>query len=157
MEVAMSQVSDETKVRDQLIEAAVMAQLEDDPRVGAPHIGVSAYDGAVTLTGQVGAYPERLAVVRAAERVPGVRAVADEIAVKLPGSSHEDDAAIAEHISRQLAWNVLVPDTVAAEVRRGHVTLRGTVPFTYQRHEAERPVELVRGVCSVTNLISIEP
>lgn len=153
----MSHVSDETKASDQFIEDAVIRELERDPQVGAAHIGVSAYDGAIALTGQVAAYPEKLAVVQAAERVHGVRAIADEIQVKLPGSSHEDDAAIAEHIARQMHWNVVVPDTVTAEVSHGHVTLRGTVQSTYQQHAAESPVQLVRGVCSVTNLITTEP
>jgi osmotically-inducible protein OsmY len=136
---------------------AVVRELERDPQVRAAHIGVSAYDGAIALTGQVVAYPEKLAAVRAAERVNGVRAIADEIQVNLPGSSHEDDTAIAEHISRQMHWNVVVPDTVTAEVHHGHVTLRGTVQSNYQQHAVEGPIELVRGVCSVTNLITTEP
>lgn len=142
---------------DEAIERAVMRELEWDPKVGSAHIGVTASEGAIMLTGYVSTYPEKLAAVRAAEHVHGVRTIADEIEVRLPGSSEGDDEAIAEQIARQLRWNAVVPDTVAAEVRNGYVTLRGTVESGYQREEAERPIEQVRGVYGVSNQITIEP
>jgi len=69
---------------DKTLRARVMEQLEWDPQVDAAHIGVSAKDGAVTLIGHVSSYSQKLAAVQAAERVHGVKAVADELEVKLP-------------------------------------------------------------------------
>jgi osmotically-inducible protein OsmY len=138
-------------------EDAVMRELERDPKVCAAHIGVTARDGAIVLTGNVSTHAEPLAAVIAAERVYGVRSVANEIEVRLRGASMGQDADIAEAISRQLHWNTLVPETVEAEVQKGFVTLRGTVEWSYQRDEAERPINLIQGVYGVTNLITIEP
>jgi osmotically-inducible protein OsmY len=125
--------------------------------VDESHVGVFVKDGAVTLTGHVSSYSEKWSAVRAAERVHGVRAVADEIEVKLPSSSVRDDSDIAEAIARSLRWNTLVPDTVEAEVRNGVVTLRGEVEWNYQRKEAERAIRNITGVKGVTDLITIKP
>lgn len=142
---------------DNTIEDSVMRELDWDPEVNAAHIAVSAKDGTIVLTGTVPSYAERLGAVRAAERIYGVRAVADKIEVKLPGASRGRDAEIAETIARQLRANSHVPDTVKTEVRDGHVTLRGRVEWSYERDAALRPIECVRGVLAVTNLITIKP
>jgi osmotically-inducible protein OsmY len=142
---------------DKLIQEAVMRELDWDPKVDAAHIGVSVKNGAVTLTGHVSSYSEKLEAVKAAERVYGVKAVADEIKVRLPTSDVRDDTDIAEEIARELQWNTLVPDTVHAEVRNGIVTLRGDVEWAYQREEAERAVRYLTGVTGVTNLITVKP
>jgi osmotically-inducible protein OsmY len=144
-------------VNDKAIQEAVMRELEWDPKVNAAHIGVAVKDGAVTLTGHVSSYSEKLAAVRAAERVHGVRAIADELKVKLPASSQRDDTDLAAEIARELEWNTLVPDTVTAEVRNGIVTLHGQVEWPYQRDEAERVVRDLKGVTGITNLITVEP
>jgi osmotically-inducible protein OsmY len=125
--------------------------------VSADHLGVTAKDGAIVLMGAVSSNAERLAAVRAAERVYGVRTVADETQVELSEANVVGDVEIAETIGRQLQWNTNVPDTVTADVRKGFVTLRGTVEWSYQRDAAEHPANLVRGVYLVTNLITIEP
>lgn len=142
---------------DTTIEQAVRRELEWDPAVSATHIDVTARDGAVVLTGNVPTYADRLAAVAAAERIYGVRAVADDIEVKLPGASVGADGQLAETIARQLHANIRVPDTVQVEVRNGFVTLRGTVDWSYQRDAAERPLEVLEGICGVTNEIRIKP
>jgi osmotically-inducible protein OsmY len=142
---------------DKSLQEAVMKELEWDPKVDPAHIGVSVKDGAVTLSGHVSSFAEKMAALRAAERVYGVKAVADELEIRLPGSSVRDDTDIAEHIAKALRWNTLVPDSVNAEVRDGHVTLRGEVEWMYQREAAEREVRDVTGVKSVINIISIKP
>jgi osmotically-inducible protein OsmY len=146
-----------TGMTDQTAADAVRRELDWDPKVNANALGVTARDGAIVLTGSVSSNAEKLAAVKAAERVYGVRAVAVEITVELPGASVVGDAEIAETIARQLRSNTVVPDTVEADVQNGHVTLRGTVEWSYQRDAAERPINLVRGICSVTNLITVEP
>jgi osmotically-inducible protein OsmY len=146
-----------TSTSDKALQEAVMRELEWDPSVDAAHIGVIARDGAVTLTGHVPSFAQKWAAVRAAERVFGVRAVADELKVKLPGESTRDDEEIAEQIARTLRWNTMVPQTVTAEVRRGLVTLRGEVEWSYQKDEAERAVRNITGVVGVNNLITVKP
>jgi osmotically-inducible protein OsmY len=140
---------------DKTLQTAVVQELEWDPQVNAAHVGVIAKEGAITLTGHVSSYAEKSAAVRAAERVYGVRAIADEIEVKLPSSSKVDDSDIAEAIAHTLRWNVLVPETVDVEVRDGSVTLHGTVEWNYERDAAERAVKSVKGVKGVTNLIKV--
>jgi osmotically-inducible protein OsmY len=139
------------------VEDAVRRELDWDPQVNANSLGVTAKDGSIMLSGAVSSHAEKLAAVKAAERVYGVRTVACEITVELPGSSVKGAAEIAETLARQLQWNTLVPDTVKADVENGFVTLRGTVDWAYQRDAAARPINLVRGICQVTNLITVEP
>jgi osmotically-inducible protein OsmY len=141
---------------DRAIEGSVARELQWDPKVGAAHVSVSAKNGAVVLTGNVSSYAERLAAVRAAERVYGVRAVADEIEVRLGDAVETSDGQIAETISRQLAASAVVPATVKVEVKDGRVTLRGTVESPHQHDAAERPIEYLRGVYSVRNLIAVK-
>lgn len=142
---------------DEILKREVERELEWDPQVEHERIGVIVKDGAVTLTGYVSKYGKKCAALHAAERVHGVRAVADEIGVRLPGSVGGDDSAIAEAIARSLRWNTNVPDNVKAEVRDGVVVLRGEVEWEYQRNAAERAVRNVKGVTGVSNLIVVKP
>ncbi|MDQ2895030.1 MAG: BON domain-containing protein [Actinomycetota bacterium] len=141
---------------DETMRDAVVRELEWDARLDAQHIGVTATDGAVTLSGHVASYSDRRWAVKAAERVYGVRAVADEIEVKLPAASVRDDSDIAEAITRLLKWSTAIPASVKAEVLKGHVTLRGEVQWQYQRDEVERSIRYLAGVQSVSNAIAIK-
>lgn len=136
----------------------VISELAFDPQLTNPDaIGVAVTDGAVSLTGHVLSYAEKIAAARAAERVYGVKAVANELQVKLPGSLR-DDSDIATAIAHVLEWNVQVPErTVQALVQGGWVTLEGEVEYHYQRREVERMVGQVRGVIGVTNAITVKP
>ena len=67
----------DTRIRD-----LVTRELEWDAAVDASAIGVAAQDGTVTLTGYVDTYLCKLAAERAAKRVRGVRAVANDIEVR---------------------------------------------------------------------------
>lgn len=146
-----------TITSDKAMRDAVVRELEWDPRVHTDHIGVAASDGAIVLSGHVPGYSDRWAAVRAAERVYGVRAVADEIEIKLSASSVRDDEDIAEDITRQMHLNTAIPAAVKAEVLKGHVTLHGDVQWGYQRHEAERAIRYLAGVHNVSNTITIKP
>jgi osmotically-inducible protein OsmY len=143
---------------DTEIRADVIPELEWDPRVsGASAIGVAVQDGAVTLTGNVPSYAEKVAAARAAARVHGVRAVADEIRVRLSDETR-DDAGIAQAIAHVFESNTQIPDDKAdARVQAGWVVLHGQVDCDYQRHEVERMVRHVRGVIGITNDISVAP
>ena len=143
---------------DSEIREDVIRELQWDPQVSDPDaIGVAVQDGAVTLTGQTATYAEKLAAARATERVYGVKAVANDLKVRLSGEPR-DDSDIAKAIAHVLEWNVQVPaDWVKARVQAGWVTLDGHVDYEYQRHEVERMVRNVRGVVGVTNTITVTP
>jgi osmotically-inducible protein OsmY len=136
---------------------AVEVELEWDPRVDDSRIRVTAKDGAIALRGSVDSYPQKWAAVRAAERIRGVKAVADDIRVRLPDAVIREDAEIAQEIAHQRSWNTSFPDPVDVEVTNGKVTLRGDVPWSYQRDEAVRAVRHLEGVRSVSNLIRVKP
>jgi osmotically-inducible protein OsmY len=143
---------------DSEIREDVIRELQWDPQVSdTDAIGVAVQDGAVTLTGQTASYAEKLAAARATERVYGVKAVANDLKVRLSGEPR-DDSDIAKAIAHVLEWNVQVPaDRVKARVQAGWVTLDGHVDYEYQRHEVERMVRSVRGVVGVTNTITVTP
>ena len=143
---------------DSEIRDDVLNELRWDPQITDPDaIGVAVTDGAVTLTGHVPTYAQKLAAARAAERVYGVKAVANELTVKLAGAPR-DDSDIAAAIAHVLDCNVSVPEgKVHARVEGGWVTLDGEVDYDYQRREVERMVRQVRGVIGVTDLITVKP
>lgn len=140
---------------DKSMRDTVIRELEWDTSVDAGRIGVSATDGAVVLSGHVPAYYEKLAAVRAAERVYGVRAVADEIEVMLPDANVRDDADLAEEIARRVRWSTIISKAVKAEVEGGHVTLVGEVQHSFQRATAEREIRYLAGVHAVNNRITV--
>ncbi|HZR95163.1 MAG TPA: BON domain-containing protein [Gaiellaceae bacterium] len=143
-------------VSDLDLREAVLAELEWDPKVDDSRIRVSAKNGAVVLGGYVTSYPEKRAALEAAERIHGVRTVADDMQVVLPRSVKRRDAAIAEEIARERQWNTAIPESVTVEVRKGEITLRGHVEREEQRDEAERAVDHLDGVRSVVNLVEVE-
>ena len=138
------------------LQDAVIDELRWEPRVDASEIGVSAKAGSVTLTGHASSYMQKLDAVRAAERVDGVTAVADELEVHLSGDPR-DDADVAKGIADALKWSSTVPTTVHAEVTSGWVNLTGEVDWSYQRDDAFGIVQGVMGVMGVTNLVTLKP
>jgi osmotically-inducible protein OsmY len=142
---------------DNLLQAAVLAELAWDPSVVAAHIGVTAADGVVTLTGHVESYAQKLSAETAARRVKGVKAIAEELEVRLPYSVKRDDADIARATVDRLAWNGTVPkDSVAVRVEKGWVTLTGEVAWHFQKDSAAQEVRSLTGVVGVINLITIK-
>ena len=136
----------------------VIDELVWEPSIDAAAIGVAAEDGVVTLTGHVPSYAEKWTAEYAAKRVAGVRAVANEIAVRLPGASKRSDSDIARAALHALAWDVWVPEErVSVTVSDGWVKLDGTVDTKHQKLAAERAVRTLTGVKSVTNLIQVTP
>jgi osmotically-inducible protein OsmY len=146
-------VKSDSEIRDDAIN-----ELRWDAQISDPDaVGIAVSDGAVTLTGRVLSYSEKLAASRAAERVYGVKAVANNLDVRLSGTPR-DDSDIARAIAHILEWNVRVPEgRVHARVESGWVTLEGDVDFEYERHEIERMVRNVRGVVGVTELVGVRP
>jgi osmotically-inducible protein OsmY len=132
-------------------------ELDWDPQVDASRLRVAAQDGAVVLSGTVSSVLQRCASVRAAERVRGVRAVADEIDVELSDADKRTDSDIAESLAEHMRWHSSIPDSVTAEVLNGHVTLRGSVAWSFQRDEATRAVQFLPGVSQITDMIELAP
>jgi osmotically-inducible protein OsmY len=143
---------------DAEIKEDVIRELQWDLQITDPDaIGVAVKDGAVTLTGHTPTYAEMLAAARAAERVYGVKAVANDLRVELAGMPR-DDSEIATAIAHVLDNNVQIPSgEVHARVHDGWVTLDGNVKYDFQRREVERMVRNVRGVIGVTDLIMVTP
>src|SRR5260370_8287344 len=142
---------------DTEIREDVIRQLQWDAEVPDPDaIGVAVKDGAVTLTGHVTKYAQKLAAVHAAEQAHGVKAVADELRVHVAGERDEED--IARVIAHVLTSNVHIPEgKVHAEVKASWVTLEGEVDYPGQRHEIEEMIRNVGGVTGGTNSIRIKP
>ncbi|WP_066583579.1 BON domain-containing protein [Sphingomonas pruni] len=145
------------KKSDGQLQDDVMAELAWEPSVDHADIGVSVVDGVVTLNGFVKSYPEKLAAERAAKRVAGVRAIAEEIKVRLPSEPKSADHEIAKRILDMFSWNVLIPeDGIKVKVEHGWVTLTGKVEWHYQSHEARKAAGRVTGVIGVNNLIEVK-
>jgi osmotically-inducible protein OsmY len=142
---------------DSELQQDVMAELQWEPTIKAAEIGVGVTDGVVTLSGYVDSFYKRGAAERAAGRVFGVKAVAEEIQVRLPGSHKRTDEDIARAASDALEWNVGVPhDCVKVQVQDGMVTLSGPVDRWYQKDAAEDAVCKLVGVVLVSNNITIK-
>jgi osmotically-inducible protein OsmY len=136
----------------------VVAELAWDPRVSEKEIAVAMMDGVVTLRGAVPSYAEKWAAERAAERVAGVKSVANELVVAVPSGFARSDTEIAHAVVDALAWDVQVPDAkVKSTVTNGWVTLEGNVEWRYERDAAERTVRNLAGVRGVMNNISVTP
>jgi osmotically-inducible protein OsmY len=119
---------------------------------------VAVKDGIVTLTGWVDSLIKKWAAEEAALRVRGVKAVANDIEVRLPADAERTDAHIAEAALHALKWDALVPsDSIKVKVSKGWVTLEGQVDWQYQRHDAEWAVRRLTGVRGVTNLLAVKP
>jgi osmotically-inducible protein OsmY len=143
---------------DRQLQQDVIAELGWDAAVNASRIGVEAKNGIITLSGHVESYAQKWAAERAAQRVSGVKGVAVEMDVVLPGSSQRTDADIASAARNALEWNTLIPrDAVAVMVEDGHITLSGDVEWAYVRTAAESSVRGLLGVKGVNNLIHIRP
>lgn len=142
---------------DHLLKAEVEAELNWEPSVTADHIGVTAEGGVVTLAGHVNSYWQKMAAERAVGRVKGVRAVAEEIEVRLPSTIRHSDDEIATAALHRMSWDVSIPkDAVKIKVQKGYVTLTGEVAWHYQRDEAARTIRSLSGVTGIANQITLK-
>lgn len=143
---------------DMQLHKDVIEEVRWDPRVNEAEIAVSAKDGVVTLTGSVETYAQKYSAERAVERVAGVRAVADDLKVRVPGSLQRTDTDIAHAAVNALKWDIEVPDEkITVTVDAGRVTLKGDVDWNYQKTSAERAVRYLTGVNGISNLIVVKP
>ena len=142
---------------DTELQQAVLDELAWEPAVTAAHIGVTARDGIVTLSGHVPSYWEKGAAEVAAARDKGVGAVAEELRVELLGNPVADER-IAKDALEHLARDTGLPgDRIKVHVEDGHLTLTGDVDWQYQKAAAARAVGRLPGVKWVTNKLTLEP
>ena len=134
----------------------VLDELEFEPSVDAAGIGVAVNDGVVTLTGHVSTYAEKVAAERAAKRVSGVRAIAQEITVRYLGEKKLSDDEIAKRALNILQWDVSIPNKVKVTVENGLVTLTGEVDWHYQKAAAEAAIQKLGGIATVFNNIKLK-
>ena len=143
---------------DEEIQRDILEELKWDTRVRPNEIGVAVKDGIVTLTGWVDSYLKKMAAEEAAHRVRGVKAVVNDIEVRLPSSAERTDEDLAKAALNALQWQAGVPaDKIDVTVSHGWVTLKGEVEYGFQKREAERAVERLSGVRGVINLIRVKP
>ncbi|MEO6917736.1 MAG: BON domain-containing protein [Collimonas sp.] len=143
---------------DMQMQQDVLAELKWEPSVNAAQIGVEVKDGVVTLAGHVGSYAEKWDAERAAQRVSGLKALAIEIDVTLPGSSKRNDSDIAHSAENVLQWMTYLPeDAVKVVAEKGWITLSGEVDWEYQKQAATGAVCHLMGVTGVSNQIVIKP
>ena len=147
-----------SKIDDGEIRRKVIAELDWDPSIDASAVGVAVKDGVVTLSGSIASYWQKKEAERVAKRVAGVKAVAEDLTIKLPGTAERSDADIAQSVVTGLRFNVAVPhDRIQVTVENGWVTLEGEVEWQYQKSVAESAIKYLMGVKGVTNSISIKP
>ncbi|WP_404710399.1 BON domain-containing protein [Sphingomonas sp. MMS24-J13] len=141
---------------DSQLQHDVMAELEFEPSLDHAGIGVGVANGVVTLSGVVSSYVEKLAAERAARRVAGVQAIAEDLTVRSDSVASTADPEIARRIVDVLDWTVAIPaSSIKVEVEHGWVTLSGVVPWRYQSDAARGAAARIRGVVGVTNLIEV--
>jgi osmotically-inducible protein OsmY len=142
---------------DTQIQQDVLAELLWEPSVDAASIGVEVKDGVVTLAGHVGSFNEKWEAESAAQRVGGVKALAIEIDVKLPGSTARTDADIARSAGNVLDWMTYLPkDSVKVTVEQGWITLKGEVDWAFQKEGAQSSLRSLMGVTGVSDQIVLK-
>jgi osmotically-inducible protein OsmY len=142
---------------DAELKTDVLAELKYEPAVNITDIGVLVKEGAVTLNGFASSFGEKWDAVRATKRVAGVRAIADDIVVKLPSSLVRTDGDIGASAANQISWCTSIPKgKLNILVRGGWITLEGELELGYYKSQAEDKVKYLPGVKGVTNLITIK-
>lgn len=142
---------------DSDIQTDIVNELKWEPGLREDDIAVGVRDGVVTLAGFVDTYVDKWTAERIVGRVKGVKAIANDLEVKLPSTSSRADPDIARAAVEALKWNISVPhDRIQVKVNKGWLTLEGDVDWHYQREAAERAVRYLIGVKGVSNLISVK-
>lgn len=128
-----------------------------EPLLNAAEIGVIVKDGIVTLTGTVDSYEKKREAENAAKELIGVKAVVENIEVKIPNAWSKTDEEIAKDVLNALKSRSTIPDeNIMVKVENGFVTLTGEVPWHYQKEAAGNVVRFLNGVKNLFNNIKIK-
>ena len=140
------------------IQQDVINQLSWEPFLKASDIGVTVKNGIVTLTGQVDSYYKKISAEKAAKKVAGVRAIAEDIQLRVSPSFIKTDAELAESVLNALKWHSAVDEEkLKIKVENGVVTLDGEVEWEFQRTSARNAVSNLLGVRNVISNIVLKP
>ncbi|MDU9032208.1 BON domain-containing protein [Pseudomonas corrugata] len=143
---------------DLSLRKAILEELEFQPQIDAANIGVAVENGVVTLTGHVGSYDQKISAERAVKAVKGVRAVAEEIEVRLHKGAGTADDTIANRALKIISWSADVPpNAFKVIVQNGWITLEGEVDWQYQKETVEKMVRKLSGVLGVNNRLTLSP
>ena len=144
------------KKTDAQIKEDVKTEFQWDPSVCDSKIDVTVNEGIVTLRGSVPHYFEKKNAEIVAQRVGGVRAVADELEVNLLNIHTKTDEEIANAAINAMDWNYQIPDGIKISVDKGWVTLRGEATWAFQKRAATTSVQSLLGVRGITNEMTIK-
>ena len=143
---------------DRDVHSRISEELAWEPGLRNDDIAVGVREGVVTLSGFVDHYSDKIAAERSVGRVKGVKAIVDDLHVKLPDDAVRPDPDLARAVLDALEWNVAVPhERIRVTVDRGWITLAGQVNLAFQREAAERAVRYLHGVRGVFNQITLTP
>jgi osmotically-inducible protein OsmY len=152
----MAALATPTTRTDDQIRQDVILELKSDPQITSHDIAVAVKDGVLTLSGFAGSYWEKDAAEKAAKRVYGVRAIANDIEIK--SFFKRTDPEIAREVVQELESHISIPaGKIKPTVSNGWVTLEGSVEWQYQKTLAESAVKKLRGVTGITNNIEVKP
>lgn len=127
------------------------------PLLKAAEIGVTAKNGVVTLSGVVNSFTKKIEAEKAAKSIIGVRAVVENIDVKISTSLLKNDEDLATEILSSMKWDWSVPnDKVQVKVEDAWVTIDGNVEWNYQKEAARSCAANLIGVKGVTNNLVVK-
>lgn len=153
-----SHLEEDKIMSDITLRNTILDELDFQPNIDAAHIGVSVENGIVTLSGHVKSYAQKISAERAVKAIKGVRAVAEEIQVRLDKGAGTDDDTIANRAVNIISWRSDTPaGDIKVVVQKGWVTLEGQVDWQYQKEVAESAVRKLSGVVGVDNRITLRP
>jgi osmotically-inducible protein OsmY len=143
---------------DANIRVDVENELRWDPSVDEKGILIKVDNGVVSLQGSVPHFSDRWTAEEITKRVAGVRAIANDIEVKIPKPGERSDSDIASAAANALKWHFsLESSDIQPVVKQGWITLSGHVSYGYQKTIAEGAVRYLLGVKGVFNVIEVRP
>jgi osmotically-inducible protein OsmY len=153
-----SHTGEDRIMSDLTLRNTILDELDFQPDIDAAQIGVSVDKGVVTLSGHVKSYAQKVSAERAVKAIKGVRAVAEEIEVRLEKGAGTADDTIANRAVNIISWRSDTPEgDIKVVVQKGWVTLEGQVDWQYQKELAESAVRKLSGVVGVDNRITLRP
>lgn len=140
------------------IQKDVMEELSWQPSLNAAHIGVAANNGIVTLSGTVDTYLEKIIAEEATKKISGVRALAEDIEIKIKGITKKTDTEIAEEVMFALKWQSSVDENkIKVKVENGRVLIEGEVIWNFQKTAIKSAISNVEGVKGISCNILVNP
>jgi osmotically-inducible protein OsmY len=140
---------------DKSLHKDILDELSMDPKVDDGAIGTAVESGVVTMTGAVRSFSEKWAAEEAVKRVRGVRGIANDLVVDLPGTHRVNDTDLAQTAATVLAWDTSLPRTLYVTVEHGAITLTGDVDWQFQKMHAEKVLRHLTGVANILNNIKL--